>query len=194
MILVCQPATKKTTNVNHTYVSWHKCQLWVAWSTQPRRYLQLKASWTVSSYLAGFLVHLFNSSPTPTPSRLTLLSNKEKQWEKRFNPKPRKKLKTNRKRPNVSTSINKENADLRTFGYCTTSQRLRRSSAQQEQQQQQSQSEQKKKKNNHGIRSNTPVIVMRKKKKDVCYEPQEWLTNWPQGWRTDISTDYIAWF
>ena len=95
----------------------------------------------------------------------TITRKKLETWQ--FNPK------TNRKRPNASTSINKENADLRTFGYCTTSQRLRRSSAQQEQQQQQSQSEQKQKKNNHGIRSNTPVIVMRKKKKDVCYEPQE---------------------
>ena len=96
---------------------------------------------------------------------------REKIQPKEHNTITRKKLetwqlnpKTNRKRPNASTSINKENADLRTFGYCTTSQRLRKSSAQQEQQQQQSQSEQKKK-NNHGIRSNTPVIVMRKKKK-----------------------------
>ena len=98
------------------------------------------------------------------PKEHTITRKKLETWQ--LNPK------TNRKRPNASKSINKENADLRTFGYCTTSQRLRRSSAQQEQQQQQSQSEQKKK-NNHGIRSNMPVIVMRKKKKDVCYELQE---------------------
>ena len=66
----------------------------------------------------------------------TITRKKLETWQ--LNPK------TNWKRPNASTSINKENADLRTFGYCTTSQRLRRSSAQQEQQQQQSQSEQKK--------------------------------------------------
>ena len=77
---------------------------------------------------------------------------REKIQPKEHNTITRKKLetwqlnpKTNRKRPIASTSINKENSDLRTFGYCTTSQRLRKSSAQQEQQQQQSQSEQKKK-------------------------------------------------
>ena len=91
------------------------------------------------------------------PKEHTITRKKLETWQ--LNPK------TNRKRPNASKSINKENADLRTFGYCTTSQRLRRSSAQQEQQQQQSQSEQKKKKNNHGISSNMPVIIMRKKKK-----------------------------
>ena len=71
------------------------------------------------------------------PKEHTITRKKLETWQ--LNPK------TNRKRPNASKSINKENADLRTFGYCTTSQRLRRSSAQQEQQQQQSQSEQKKK-------------------------------------------------
>ena len=70
------------------------------------------------------------------PKEHTITRKKLETWQ--LNPK------TNRKRPNASKSINKENADLRTFGYCTTSQRLRRSSAQQEQQQQQSQSEQKK--------------------------------------------------